>query len=158
MDALIVQPDPGLVLGELEDRHAEVAVGQNHGARARRGIGILRIEAMAGDFAETECLLVEISGLAGMVACNGDVPDLRHDASSSAKRRERGPKCLKATAADQAPAIMRQSWLQRAARGRASWGLGAFFEPLGGHVMIWGVPADTFTLIHTALSLVALAA
>src|SRR3954449_6407702 len=27
-----------------------------------------------------------------------------------------------------------------------------------GHVMIWGVPADTFTLIHTALSLVALAA
>jgi hypothetical protein len=27
-----------------------------------------------------------------------------------------------------------------------------------GNVMIWGLPADTFTLIHTALSLVALAA
>ena len=68
MQAAIVQADAGLILAELEDGKADVAVGQDHAGGPRRDVRIVRIETVAGHFAETEGVLVELRGLAGVIA------------------------------------------------------------------------------------------
>ena len=78
VQALVVEADAGLVRAELQKRDVEIAIGQENTARARRLIGLARVEAVARDLPKAEGLLVEFRRPERMIACDGDVPDLSH--------------------------------------------------------------------------------
>src|SRR5262249_34416298 len=83
VDADVVDARAELVGRGLEDRKVERTVGEKNAGRARRLVRLVGIEAEAAQLTEAERLLVELGGLARMIAGERDVADLQHVGSLS---------------------------------------------------------------------------
>src|SRR5262245_50908318 len=90
-----------IIRRHLQDGEVDGAVGEKHARRARCMLRAGRIQAESIQLLELERLLEEFGGLAGMVARDRDVPDLRHTVLPC--RGMRVPCCARITARNSPP-------------------------------------------------------